>query len=686
MKRRYLGFVLLLIIGVAGISVLPDYLPQFGRERDRSNHPMEHWNTNLTYAERRDLHLAHANGTGSYYGQSINLFLNNPTINEDTIRNQLDRIDARQDTYDFVLCGLMRMVYLNQEKQLFSPELVEDIKNTLINTKYWFKDPGDDSAIFWTENHIILFHSSELLAGQLFPNETFSLSNMTGQDHVDRVLPSLDRFLSLRGKLGFVEWHSPIYTPYLAAALLNLVDFAENQEIATKAAMLLDLIIFGLATQYFHAEYATAHSRVSEVNLIGWNETARSRYPHTSSMAWLHLGLGAYNRWTVAGLSMAAFLTSSYERPEILEGIAKDARDGIEHRERNGIEVDEGLEYGVNYEDMDDLMYWWSLAAVVAPPIFEKTLELVETYDLDTNLVFGPPELIDLFKVMSRVRGMSLEQYSRLLKEITLGLPMGPANVYTYRTPYYQLSGAQDYKKGLNSFQDHPWQATLSTDAYIFTNSPSGLSKDQDDWVGGWMPRATLYKNVGIIQYDREVMPFEAELAFWGLGAADTPNRETYQHAYFPQWAFDEVHEADSWTFGRVNDSYVALYSYQPTEWREDYELFVNSKKNVWITELSSAQESGSFENFIDEILTAPLHVVPRSLGYEIMYISPSQGVMQVDWTSDLQVQNNPIDIGPYDRYENPYTHTPFGEEIITIEFDDAQLILDFESGTRTII
>ena len=53
--------------------------------------------------------------------------------------------------------------------------------------------------------------------------------------------------------------------------------------------------------------------------------------------------------------------------------------------------------------------------------------------------------------------------------------------------------------------QVHVWQATLDRHAYVFTSYPGGFEDDYmaGPWTGGFLPRATLYQNVGVIQYRR---------------------------------------------------------------------------------------------------------------------------------------------------------------------------------------
>ena len=314
--------------------------------------------------------------------------------------------------------------------------------------------------------------------------------------------------------------------------------------------------------------------------------------------------------------------------------------------------------------------------------IIELSFNMIDYYDLDPMTVCGPQFLIDFLKISAFLHGMSLSEYSDTLRLLTRGIPYETANTYTYRTPRYQLSGAQDHQKGMSGWQEHIWQATLDEHAYVFTNSPGTITKEWVEFVGGWRPRATLYKNVGVIQYDREVMPFEGELVVFLINLF--MGNKFYQHAYFPRWAFDEVRQSGGWVFGVKNDSYVALYSYQPTWWENNYELRVWGYKNAWIVELGSIDEYASFDQFVTTIQQAQLTVVPQAMGYSVCYDSPSQGLVTVAWDGPMNVNGTNIDLGPYPRFDNDYCYQEFGTKSLVIQFETETLELDFENVTRT--
>jgi hypothetical protein len=186
------------------------------------------------------------------------------------------------------------------------------------------------------------------------------------------------------------------------------------------------------------------------------------------------------------------------------------------------------------------------------------------------------------------------------------------------------------------------------------------------------------------------------------VGFLGFPYREE-THAYFPHAHFDEVVQAGSWTFGRKDDAYVALYSLLPTEWRSGQpEVFENaglpfdlvapgSAENVWIIECGSAAEWGSFVAFRAAIEAAAVITSPvpdqqgdgMPDGYAVVYESPSQGVMEFDWHGPLVVAGLEVPIAEYPRYDNPFVQTPFGADRYEIEYAEYRLVLDFATNER---
>jgi hypothetical protein len=633
------------------------------------------YNSTIGYDARKLVYLTDSNNSDGIYAQSTRVYLNE-SVNEASFQSSFDKINNKEDTADFRMSSLLRTMYLDNKTNALESSFKLQLKNAILGFKYWFTEPNDDAMIMWTENHMILFHSCELLAGQLYPDETFTNSGMNGTQHVNHALPLVNRWLEWRAKFGFSEWHSDIYLEEDLMALLNLVEFAQDNDTATKAAMLVDILAFDFANNYFKGIYATTNGRTNDGKKVGTSLTDLPSRASFAEFAWILLGIGHHEVSGSSSMSAVALCTSDkYVPPPILEAIANATLDYNEHRERNGINIADGPSYGFGYESEDDLMFWWPMSTLAAGPVIEHTLNLMNTYDIDPNLIFEDELLLDLLKFAADLYGMSLSDVCSFLKEATQGVALEEANTYTYRTPYYQLSGAQDHQKGLMGMQEHIWQASLDEYATIFTNSHGGFRGE--DHVGGFKPRATLYENIGVIQYDRLSQSLILEVVYAILEFKDITQ------AYFPRWAFNEVLQQDKWTFGRRVDGYVALYSHEPQEWESDIFLTSQGKKNVYIVELGSVDEYGSFANFTSSILATKVNVKHLSVGYSIEYKSPTQGLVKVAWEGPMTVSGTQIDLGSYARFDNDYCYQDFDTLKTTIQYGTMALELDFENATR---
>ena len=113
---------------------------------------------------------------------------------------------------------------------------------------------------FWSENHYIMFASSEYLLGQLWQDETSSLRLFVagrhdrrghGCERRDRGRARVLKWLNNRLMFGWMEFNSSGYYREHLWALLNLVDFALDEEVRTKATMAVDLMLFDV-TRYLH--------------------------------------------------------------------------------------------------------------------------------------------------------------------------------------------------------------------------------------------------------------------------------------------------------------------------------------------------------------------------------------------------------------------------------------------------
>ncbi|MGD8825859.1 MAG: hypothetical protein PVI24_12815, partial [Myxococcales bacterium] len=534
----------------------------------------------------------------------------NVTIDESKIREDLDRMNDRIDTADFKLPGLLRLMYAYADSDLLSPELLDEIKQTILAFKYWPEEleteavPDDtDSMVYWTENHFILFASGAYLAGQLYPNEVFTASAQTGAQKMEKFRPRIMRWLTLRYQTGFSEWLSNVYYDEDIPGLVALVDFAQDQEIVDLASMVLDLIFADMASNHFQGNFGSTHGRTYEDKMSGKRDNTGSTFK-------LLFDLNELSPGNMSSTMLA--LSDNYRLPKVIYEMARDSeRQEYENRQRMGIKVEEAERWGLDTSRFEDGMTFLTLEAYTHPLTIGLFVDMLDAYKWWYHDDFAP------FKsFQTQLEDEALRTGLAKAFEWDITRNMRPeVNIYTYRTPSYMLSTAQDWRKGFGGDQQSNWQATLGMEAVAFTNHPTnyGMSGPTPRyWVGyGTMPRVVQVKNVVISLYDIET----------ALGLY-VDSQLMFTHAFLSKAKFDEATKENGWFFARKGDGYLALWTSDPNaDWTPaeapwlspddaefgEYEIVADGEKTIWICELGSASEYASFDAFKAVIASAPL-------------------------------------------------------------------------------
>ena len=651
-----------------------------------------------------------------------------------------DKLFALRDTSDFDTMYLLNLLYAFRGHPVASEALWQKAEAAVVNFKYWSTDPTPDRTVngqpvidnmwYWSENHVLIFRTCEFLAGQMFPNEVFSVSGLTGAQHRERARAEILTWLEERARWGFTEWHSNVYYNLDMLPLLTLIEWADDPVIAQRATMVLDLVWLDVALHLHRGTFGATHGRsyIKDKASASTEDTFAA-----SKMLFDDTDLPYDGRGSSSATLFAR--AALYRIPEVIRRIAT-SDEPLEDRERMSLPLPEqptakyndplpAPPYGLDYSETH-LPLWWSMASHATWPILPLTLLVGERDDLWSGQFSDFKLLRDLVWVdgdFDRTLFNAHILYGSLWKAITESL-LKEVNTTTFRTRDYMLSTAQDYRKGLRGSQTHTWQATLSERAMVFTTHPGYLpvqpgnpvpanwnwqSKDEPGpgyWTGeASQPRAAQHRNVGISIYAPQ---YRAKLS--GLSQYDY-RAET--HAYFPVAHFDEVVQEGGWTFGRKDEGYVALWSWRPTSWRSgqpevfqngglDFDLVATGgATNVWIVECGSQSEWASFEAFREAFLKPPSPNDPAQPritvvgplpdadgdhfpdGFDVSYISPSQGAVTFGWTAPLVVDGEEIPLSGYKRFDNAYAQVEFDDTRYEVSDGKFSLLLDFATNSR---
>jgi hypothetical protein len=629
---------------------------------------------------------------------------NSDEVTAQSFARSFAKLDGYEDTADFDLLYLMNLWYGYRDQ--LAPEVNDAIEQRIRDFKFWYTDPTPEGYIdqrwYWSENHRLIFHAIEYLAGQAFPDDTFGTNRATGDEHRARAERFIDEWLDEKGTYGFVEWHSDVYYQKDVDALITLIEWADDDALVERASSLLDLFLFDIALHQLRGNNGVTHGRSY------MKDKSNAFDQDVFGLSKLLFGTTdePYVSPTDAGSVLLA-RAQRYRLPSVIKRVAR-SRTTYVDRERMNVPLDpagspdDPPPDGIAFDDPENVPFWWDRGALTAAPIVPLTLETADEYGLWATDFFTP--FAGLRDATGGDPTVSADLAAQLAPMVAFGL-LSEVHTTTYRSSDVMLSSALDYRPGAFGEQYHAWQATLDERAIVFTTHPKNLPQQGTEWPdsdGYWtgtgsMPRSAQDENVAIHIY---APAFASQAA----GLLEHFQYLDSTHAYFPTEHFDEVVRDGNWTFGRKGDGFVALYSWRMPEWRaplagefthgltKPFDLVApGGAANVWIVEVGDVEHDGTFDEFQTAIRSAPVDVRPRPNepdglpgGFDVTYESPARGSMSFGSDGPLTVESREVAQRFDRRFDNPWAEVDWKATTITVSDDDGELVLDLVAGTRT--
>ncbi|MBP9152929.1 MAG: hypothetical protein KBF73_11645, partial [Flavobacteriales bacterium] len=274
------------------------------------------------------------------------------TVDQQVLDSIYAEITTRS-TIDFAIVQLVRVMMLSNGA--FDAEMI----SVLNSVPYWINN-HDTIRGYWSENHMIMWMSSDWI-----------MHEYTGRAIDASLEQRVKHYLNLKINYGFYEYFSSTYAPYCLSGLLNLADFAEDQEIKTLAIaaskrLLKDLLMmtndqgvfYPVAGRNYPGKYQSAHGQ------------------NHSSLIWLLTGLGpAPSDATHSGGFLA---TTSIDFSEVSDSWVSEL-DTVYHI---GHTLEEGFVINQNLTPLDRTIFQWSSGAYFNPEVITETVSLL----VDSNM------------------------------------------------------------------------------------------------------------------------------------------------------------------------------------------------------------------------------------------------------------------------------------------------------------
>lgn len=257
--------------------------------------------------KQRALETIYQYGVNNVYRAAVCFKLNRDTDKaEQIILEEIDGVNQRKDCSDFHFTIIIYIYHTYYDK--LSPKARKVIEDAMTGYRYWIDEPGDDVMWFFSENHALLFHICQYLAGKYLPDSTFTNSGMPGTEVCRKGEALLNEWFEGFFEEFITEWNSNAYIPVDVLGLGTLYNLTGDcPALHEKAKKALDMICYALAVNQHKGAIMTSFGRTYEKEMKG-NYNAG-----TTALLYILYNAGYLNRGTNGYISI---ILGDYEAPQ----------------------------------------------------------------------------------------------------------------------------------------------------------------------------------------------------------------------------------------------------------------------------------------------------------------------------------------------------------------------------------
>jgi hypothetical protein len=493
----------------------------------------------------------------------LSVTANNPAINLNAlpilVKASMDIPEAafaddlaelpHKETADFALTKWLRV--LN-----YTSGYDDQILPVLAELPYWI-NKGDETRVYWSENHMIMWMSAAWL---LHEREGWAMD--------DNLRIRLVHWLNLKKTYGFYEFFSQTYLPYTLGGVLNLADFAEDEEIKRLAGEVANYLV----------EHIMMGTNAKGNMFVVAGRTKDSKYTSHS-----HNHDAAINLLTGMG-SVPSNVTASTAELSTTE---VDLSWGIDTY-TDSLNVEYSFGHALSDSDTvhatqsktDKFVFQWSGGAYFHPDVVNDTTWMMDTYNLWGHGNFT--ELGGFSGFPNWIVGWGADIAAPISRSSVI--TGGNIDIWKHKTS--MLSSVHDYRGGYLGYQQQTIMATTGN-VTTFTQSGSGTSSN----LNSHLPKVIQRDNVAMVIYN----PLGELCTLFQYCDQDV-------YLYWPEDKFDEVdydvHSDNKWITAREGDSYVAVRRDCGGDITGEFNFKCGDDKQMWGFVVGHADTHGSYANF----------------------------------------------------------------------------------------
>ena len=270
-------------------------------------------------------------------------------LETDVIMDAIQGINQRHHDSDIYMLGLLGVTYRYLDDPGFPQDLRDPLERCVIDYTYRSDWPSTNAMCNWPESRQILRHTCEILAGQLYPDRTFTHAGEYGRWHQERGERKAISWFRKRATGGFREWDSNTGFEQDVLALAHLVDLAQNVQVWDLAATVMDKIFLIIALNSYRGAFGSSHGRTDAPSIKS------ARLEPTSGIARLMWGLGNFNTHLPGIVSLAC--ARRYGPSAVIERLAHHLPEEMWSRERHAGELDQRCDQATGSWEVNKVTY-----------------------------------------------------------------------------------------------------------------------------------------------------------------------------------------------------------------------------------------------------------------------------------------------------------------------------------------
>jgi hypothetical protein len=246
------------------------------------------------------------------------------------INQSFENILLRRAGCEMELLGFLGALARFSESQEIPSWIIEKIRETALNFYYGEENfPSPKAGQPARADREIIFATCQILAGQLYPQETFQVSGLPGVQLQEEGEKAALEWMQKRGGYGFACWDSKELYSQILSAISYLIDLSKKEEVWELGSVLMDKMLFTIALNSFNGVYGSTQGQASTTDIKS------GLLEPTSGITRIMWGMGIFNLHIASTVSLACM--TNYELPPIIAEIAVGLPEAMHNKEQQAV-------------------------------------------------------------------------------------------------------------------------------------------------------------------------------------------------------------------------------------------------------------------------------------------------------------------------------------------------------------